>query len=203
MTLPSSTMLCSISESRTDTSFMIDVNGPTYAWHDPARAPMITGPRTIERSTTAPASMTTLPSTRDSGVHRPVDPALERVEDQPVGLEHVLELARVLPPAVHDVGPDHEAAIDQVLDGVGDLQLVPRARRDPRDRLEDLRAEHVDAHQGEVAPRLLRLLHEAHDFAVAQLGDAEHLRVGHAREQDLRGRPRRRELLDEAARFPC
>ena len=29
MTLPSSTMLCSISASRISTSFMIDVNGPT------------------------------------------------------------------------------------------------------------------------------------------------------------------------------
>ncbi len=57
--------------------------------------------------------------------------------------------------------------------------------------VEDLRAEHVDADQGEVALRLLRLLDQPHHAAVAQLGDAEHLRVGHARQQDLRGRLRR------------
>ena len=66
---------------------------------------MIAGPRTTERSMTAPASMTTLPSMRDSASHRAVDAPLERVEDQPVGLEHVLELAGVLPPAVDDVRP--------------------------------------------------------------------------------------------------
>ena len=51
-----------------------------------------------------------------------------------------------------------EPAVDQVLDGVGDLELVPEARPDALDRLEDLRAEHVDADQREVALRLLRLL---------------------------------------------
>ena len=52
---------------------------------------------------TAPASMTTLPSMRDSRVDVALDAALDRVENQPVGLEHVLELAGVLPPAVDDV----------------------------------------------------------------------------------------------------
>ena len=70
-TLPSSTMLCSISESRISTSFMMAVNGPTYEWMIRARAPMITGPRTTDCSMTAPGSMMTLPSTRDSASTAP------------------------------------------------------------------------------------------------------------------------------------
>ena len=65
-----------------------------------------------------------------------VDPFLEVVEDQAVGLEHVLDLAGVLPPAVHDVRVDPLAGVHEVLDGVGDLELpaplgsiAPRPRR--------------------------------------------------------------------------
>ena len=122
------------------------------------------------------------------GVDRAVDPAFDRVEDQPVRFEHVLELAGVLPPAVDDVRPDLEAAIDQVLDGVGDLELVAEAGLDALDRLEHRRREHVDADQREIALRLLRLLDQPDDLAVRQLGHAEHLRIGHARQQDLRRR---------------
>ena len=35
-----------------------------------------------------------------------VDAALDRLEDEPVGLEHVVEPAGVLPPAAHDVRLD-------------------------------------------------------------------------------------------------
>ena len=65
------------------------------------------------------------------------------------------------------------------------------------DRLEHRRREHVDADQREVALRLLRLLDQPDDPAVVELGDAEHLRIGHARQQDLRGRLLAHELLDE------
>ena len=58
----------------------------------------------------------------------------ERVEDQAVGLEHVGELARVLPPAAHDVRLDAQPGVDQVLDRVGDLELAARARRRSRAR---------------------------------------------------------------------
>ena len=92
-----------------------------------------------------------------------------------------------------------EAAVDQVLDRVGDLELVAEAGLDALDRLEDRRAEHVDADQREVALRLLRLLDEPDDLAVRQLGDAEHLRIGHRRQQDLRRRLLAHELLDELA----
>ena len=59
-----------------------------------------------------------------------------------------------------------EAAIDQVLDRVGDLELVAEARLDAVHRLEDLGTEHVDADEREVADRLLRLLDEPDDLAV-------------------------------------
>ena len=71
---------------------------------------------------------------RLTGLVRPVVPFV------PVGLEQVLGLARVLPPSVHDVRPHRQAAVDQVLDGIGDLELVPEAGADAIDRLEDLRA---------------------------------------------------------------
>ena len=87
---------------------------------------MIAGPRTVERSSRAPGSMTTRPSTCES-ISSPSTRALDRVEDQPVGLEHVVEAAGVLPPAAHDVRLDAPAAVDEVLDRVGDLELAARA----------------------------------------------------------------------------
>src|SRR3954470_4461392 len=48
---------------------------------------------------------------------------LEVLEDQAVGLEQVLDLAGVLPPAGHGVGLDPQPAVDQILDRVGDLEL--------------------------------------------------------------------------------
>src|SRR4030095_12272235 len=44
---------------------------------------------------------------------------------------------------------------------------------------------------------LRRVLHETHDLAVTQFGDTEHLRVWHAREQNLRGWRIAGEVLDE------
>ena len=67
------------------------------------------------------------------GVHRAVDPTVERLENQPVRFEHVFELAGVLPPAVDDIGAHTEPAIDQVLDGIGDFKFVPEAWLDAVD----------------------------------------------------------------------
>src|SRR6266550_81230 len=138
-----------------------------------------------------------LPLDTALGVYLSLDLPLERLENQPVRLEHVLELARVFPPALHDVRADGQAAVDQVLDRVGDLELVPEARFDAIDRLKHVRAEHVDADEREVADRLLRFFDEAHDLAVLQLRDAEHLRIGDVRQQDLRRRLLRLELAHE------
>ena len=71
--------------------------------------------------------------------------AFERAEDQAVGLEYVFELAGVLPPARHDVRLDLQAAVDHVLDGVGDLKLATRRGPNCLDAREDLRREEVDA----------------------------------------------------------
>ena len=56
-----------------------------------------------------------------------LDALHERVEDEPVGLEHVLQAPGVLPPAADDVRLDALAAVDEVLDGVGDLKLPARS----------------------------------------------------------------------------
>ena len=70
---------------------------------------MIAGPRTVERSSTAPGL------DDDAAVDLRVDELaldapLERLEDQAVGLEHVVEAPGVLPPAAHDVRLDRRAA---------------------------------------------------------------------------------------------
>jgi len=92
----------------------------------------------------------------------------QRVQDDPVRLEHVLELAGVLPPPLDHVRPDQEALIDQPLDGVGDLELAPGRGRDRLHRLEHRRVEHVDADEPEVRRRLLRFLDQTHHLPVAQ-----------------------------------
>ena len=127
-----------------------------------------------------------------------VDPALDGVEDQPVGLEHVVQAAGVLPPAAHDVRLDALAVVHQPLDRVGDLQLAALGRLDRPRGLVDHRREHVDAHQREVGRGLGRLLDQPHHAPVdAELGDAVVLRVGHLREQDQRLGRLRAEVLDE------
>ena len=162
-----------------------------------ARAPMMTGPADDGVLDHRPLFDHDLPLDARVGVYRAFDAPLERVEDQAVRLEHVLELAGVLPPAVDDVGPDVEAAIDQGLNRIGDLELVAEARLDGLHGVEHRRREHVDADEREVAARLLRLFDQPDDPSVGQLGNAEHLRVGHAREQDLRCRLLAVELVDE------
>ena len=69
-----------------------------------------------------------------------LDPALDRVEHEPVGGEHVLELAGVLPPALDDVRVDPRPLVDEVLDRVGDLELAARRGLDRAGRGVDRRA---------------------------------------------------------------
>ncbi len=131
-----------------------------------------------------------------------VDAPLDRVEDQAVGLEHVLEPAGVLPPALHDVRLDALAGVDEVLDRVGDLQLAARAGLDRAGGVVDHRREEVDADEREVRLRLRRLLGERDHTVAVQLGDAVVLGVGHRRQQDQRvgsvGLERPDEVLDAA-----
>ena len=81
---------------------------------------------------------------------------------------------------------DALAVVDEPLDRVGDLELLAGARPDRLDRLPDRVVEHVDADEGEVGLRLLRLFGQADDAAVLELRDAELRRVRNLREQDLR-----------------
>ena len=87
---------------------------------------MTTGPRITQRSSTAPSPTLTRPLEHGALAGLGLEHGLEAVEDQAVGLEHVLELAGVLPPAGDHVRLHAQAAVDQVLDGVGDLELAPR-----------------------------------------------------------------------------
>ena len=66
---------------------------------------MIAGPRTVARSSRAPG-LDDDAAVDLRVVELALDAALDGVEDQPVGLEHVVEAAGVLPPAAHDVRLD-------------------------------------------------------------------------------------------------
>ena len=119
-----------------------------------------------------------------------LDALAQAVEDQAVGLEHVLEPAGVLPPSAHDVRLDAQAGVEEVLDRVGDLELSARRWRDRARGIVDLLGEHVHADEREVGVRLRGLLDEAHDSAGLgavggrELGDAVVLGIGNGREQD-------------------
>ena len=83
-------------------------------------------------------------------------------------------------------GLDDVAVIDQPLDRVGDLVLVAPRRLDGVDGLEDVRVEHVDADQRQIAGRVFRLLDQPLNRAIgAQLGDAERGRIVDRLEDDL------------------
>ena len=77
------------------------------------------------------------------------------------------------------------AELDELADGVGDLELAAGRRAYLRDRLENRGAEHVDPHQGEVALRLFGLFDQARHLPVGiDLGDAERGRVLHLFQHD-------------------
>ncbi len=80
-----------------------------------------------------------------------VEPRLEALEDQAVHLEHVGDVAGVLPVPGDRRRVDRAAVVEQPLDRLGDLKLAPPGRLEAGDRLVDGRGEQVDADQGEVA----------------------------------------------------
>src|SRR5881394_2540660 len=83
-----------------------------------------------------------------------LDLALDVLQYEAVRLQHVVELARVLPPAGDGAAGDGPAAVDQPLDRIRDLQLAATRRLDRLRGIEDHRPEHVHADEGEVAWRL-------------------------------------------------
>src|SRR5881394_3151835 len=90
-----------------------------------------------------------------------VEACLELLEDKAVGLKHVGELAGVLPPAADHLGADLLTTLDQALDRLRYLQLTAPGRLQRAGGREDRRLEEVDADQGEVRRRVLRLLDQA------------------------------------------
>ena len=89
-------------------------------------APMNAGPRMVELRTHG-AALHDDPSLDPArGVDGAVDPPLDRLEHESVGLQQRGQLARVDPPAGQQLRRDRVAGVDEPLDGVGDLQLAPR-----------------------------------------------------------------------------
>lgn len=123
----------------------------------------------------------------DAAAHLVLEP---RVEHRRVGQQKVVFLARVEPPRGDALEVHLALELDQLGDGVGDLELAPRRGPNALDRVEDGGPEEVDAHQGEVALRLGGLLDQAHDPpSGVDLGDAEGRGVRHLFQHD-RGRER-------------
>ena len=106
------------------------------------------------------------------GVDLALEAGLDLLQHEAVGLEHVGELAGVLPPAADHLRLHLVAVLDQALDRLGDLQLAAPGGLQGAGGLEDRRAEEVDADQGEVRRRVFRLLDQAHDALAVELGDA-------------------------------
>src|SRR5581483_6633417 len=92
----------------------------------------------------------------------------------------------VEPPTLQHLVHDALAVVDEPLDRIGDLELAARRRLDGAHGVVDGGREQVDAGEGEVRRRMLRLLDEAHDVAGGvDLGHAEAVGVGHGTQQDL------------------
>ena len=200
---------CSISLWTTSQPLPMALNGPMKLSTIRVSRPIATGPRIVELTISAPSATTTRPSSDDAASTDAVDPRLDLLEQQPVGLEQRRQLAGVDPPAGEQLGAHPLAVGDQPLDGVGDLQLAAGRRRDRPHRVVDRLVEQVHADEGEVRRRVVGLLDELDDVAVlVERGDAEAVRIGHLLEQDLGGRrvggpPGRLEGGDERRRGPA
>src|SRR5215204_6906346 len=90
------------------------------------------------------------PDERRFRVDRPVDPALQRTKDEPVGFEHVVFLAGVDPIVPNCLRPDLETGVDQRLNCVGDLQFTSRGWCQGGRNLMHLRSEVVDTDYREI-----------------------------------------------------
>ena len=127
---------------------------------------MIAGPRTVLSSEHCAVLEHDAPVDPRRSRHLAVDAAVEGLEHPGVRLEQRILLAGVEPPALEDLVADGVAAVDEPLDGIGDLELAARGRFDGGDGLVDGGGEQVDADEGEVRRRVDRLLDEADDAAL-------------------------------------
>ena len=170
-TLESSiTTECSISLLRISHPAPIAVNGPMKLSTIRVPAPMAIGPRNVELTISAPPSTTTRPSIVEASSTRAVEPGLDLLEQEAVGLQQRRQLAGVDPPAGEQLRAHAVAGRDQPLDRIGDLQLAAWRRGDRPHGLVDRRVEQVDADEREVRRRIDRLLDERHDVTVCRRG---------------------------------
>src|SRR5271166_3852685 len=187
------TMEYSISLSAITQSRATEVNGPMYESVTSVPAPMMAGPTIRDPLTLAPASMTTRPISSLAGHGR-----LGALQHDPVDLQHVRDIAGVLPVTRDDRGADLAAVRYQPLDRLGDLQLSALRRRQGRHRLVDRGREQVHPDQRQIALGLLRLLLQADELARAvELGDPELPRVRYRGEHDVGIGPGGTELLHQ------
>ena len=145
-------------------------------------APMMTGPRTVQRCRRLPTPIYGALQRAVYGLAAHV--ALDAAQDEAVGLQHVLELAGVLPPTRDGVRFHAQATVDHVLDGIGDLELTARRRLDGLDALEDGR-------RNRYTPTSARSLRGSVGFSTSravsvavELGDAVGVRIGDLLQQD-------------------
>src|SRR5208337_890951 len=123
---------------------------------------------------------------------------LGALQHDPVDLQHVRDIAGVLPVTRDDRGADLAAVRYQPLDRLGDLQLSALRRRQGRHRLVDRGREQVHPDQRQIALGLLRLLLQADELARAvELGDPELPRVRYRGEHDVGIGPGGTELLHQ------
>ncbi len=187
MMLPSSTIECSISQPDNSQFGPIAVKGPMYASRTEVPGPMTAGPRTVLAVIEAPSFDDDRADERRFRVDLPVDPALQRTEDEPVGLEQVVFLAGIDPVVTDGLGADVKARVDQPLDGVRDLELASRGRNQRRRDLVHLGSEVVDTDHREIRHGLSRFLDQPQNPTVRiKHGDAKRRRVVDPAQQDLR-----------------
>ena len=115
-----------------------------------------------------------------------LDPGLDLLQNEAVGLEHVGKLTGVLPPAIDDLRLDSMAIVDQPLNRLSDLIFAAPGGLQGASGFEDRGAEEVDADQSEVGGRISGLLDQTDDPVAVQLGDPIGLGIVNRREQDQR-----------------
>ena len=117
-------------------------------------------------------------------------PPGELIQHGPVGLQQVVLLSGIQPPALEAHGLYPASRPQQLLNGIGDLEFPAGRRPDARDGLVDAGTEEVDADERQVAGRGLGFLDERVDAAVAvEHGDPELARIGDLLQENQRIRP--------------
>src|ERR1700723_3664589 len=131
-------------------------------------------------------------------VYRAVLGRFGTLQHHAVDLEHVGDVAGVLPVPRDDRGPYLVAGVEQPLQGLGDLEFPAARRAELAHRLVHGGGEDVDPDQRQIAFRVLGLLHQGDHLAgLVELGDAELARIRHGGQHDLRVGPARPELIDQ------